>query len=101
MAVLTSFYRRAETLYAPKNRAKLIISLLSLSPVEKKNQNSLWSTLVAPPFWCLLRLIWVKCRAEKKKSIGLKKKILCFMVSLLSMLTSVHSDLTKCNNPKP
>ena len=36
MAVLTSFYRRAETLYAPKNRAKLIISLLSLSPVEKK-----------------------------------------------------------------
>ena len=36
MAVLTAFYRRAETLYAPKNRAKLIISLLSLSPVEKK-----------------------------------------------------------------
>ena len=36
MAVLAAFYRRAETLYAPKNRAKLIISLLSLSPVEKK-----------------------------------------------------------------
>ena len=50
MAVLTAFYRRAETLYAPKNRAKLIISLLSLSAGEKKNQNSLWSTLVAPPF---------------------------------------------------
>ena len=50
MAVLTSFYRRAETLYAPKNRAKLIISLLSLSPVEKKNQNSLWSTLGGASF---------------------------------------------------
>ena len=44
------FYRRAETLYAPKNRAKLIISLLSLSPVEKKNQNSLWSTLGGASF---------------------------------------------------
>ena len=74
MAVLTSFYRRAETLYAPKNRAKLIISLLSLSPVEKKNQNSLWSTLVAPPFWCLLRLIWVKCRAGKKKKHRAEEK---------------------------
>ena len=50
MAVFTAFYRRAETLYAPKNRAKLIISLLSVSAAEKKNQNSLWSTLVAPPF---------------------------------------------------
>ena len=50
MAVLTAFYRRAETLYAPKNRAKLIISLLSVSAAGKKNQNSLWSTLVAPPF---------------------------------------------------
>ena len=36
MAVLTAFYRRAETLYAPKNRAKLIISLLSVSAAEKK-----------------------------------------------------------------
>ena len=50
MAVLTALYRRAETLYAPKNRAKLIISLLSVSAAGKKNQNSLWSTLVAPPF---------------------------------------------------
>ena len=74
MAVLTAFYRRAETLYAPKNRAKLIISLLSLSPVEKKNQNSLWSTLVAPPLWCLWRLIWVKCRAEKKKKHRAEEK---------------------------
>ena len=67
MAVSTAFYRRAETLYAPKNRAKLIISLLSVSAAEKK---------IRIPYgrrwWRLLsRHIWVKCRAE----VRLKKKI--------------------------
>ena len=38
---------------------------------------------------------------KKKKSIGRKKKKNCLMVSLLSMLTAIHSDLTKCNNPNP
>ena len=74
MAVLTAFYRRAETLYAPKNRAKLIISLLSLSPVEKKIRIPYGRRWVAPPFWCLLRLIWVKCRAEKKKKHRAEEK---------------------------
>ena len=37
---------------------------------------------------------------KKKISIGRKKKKICLMVSLLSMLTAIHSDLTKCNNPK-
>ena len=54
MAVLTAFYRRAETLYAPKNRAKLIISLLSLSAGEKKKSEfpmvDAGPSLVAPPF---------------------------------------------------
>ena len=72
MAVLTAFYRRAETLYAPKNRAKLIISLLSLSAGEKKNQNSLWSTLDRRWWRLLSRHIWVKCRAEEKNKHRVK-----------------------------
>ena len=94
MAVLTAVYRGAETLYAPKNRAKLIISLLSLSPVEKKKKIPMVDAVVAPPFWCLLRLIWVKCRAEKKnKHRAEEKNTLFYGVSIKHVdLCSLRSN---------